>query len=98
MWLRERAIAGDLGELQLVHLDRFINTTEYPEAQKRFNAVAVVTGELLETELADVPADAGPEYNLIVMTLPDLRATYMAIYNAAAHATVPADAHAEEVV
>jgi hypothetical protein len=40
VWLRDRATTQDLGDLTIAHLNRFINATEYPEAQRRFSAVA----------------------------------------------------------
>lgn len=88
-WLRERALTDDLGDLQLAHLERFINATEHPEAKRHFRAVAVVCSRLLEAELVDAPSAANPEYTVVVIAVPDLRATYTSVFAAAAGAVVP---------
>lgn len=96
VWLRERALTEDLGDIKLEHLDRFINATEHPEAQKRFRAVAVVSADLLEAELADAPVEAPTEYTVVVISVPELQTTYTSVFAtarqaiAAAEATIPA--------
>ena len=85
MWLRERALTEDLGDIQLAHLERFINATEDPPVRKRFRAVAVVCASLIENELPDAPTDAHPEYEVVVISVPELHAIYTAVYQAALH-------------
>jgi hypothetical protein len=92
VWLRERALTEDLGDLTIEHLDRFINATDHPPAQKRFRAVAVVAAELLEAELADAPAQAPPDYTVVVLSVPDLQATYTSVFAAARQAIAAAEA------
>ena len=35
VWLRERALTEDLGDVQIEHLDRFLKATDHPAARKR---------------------------------------------------------------
>ncbi len=39
VWLRERALLEPLGDVQIQHLERFINATDHPPAMKRFRAL-----------------------------------------------------------
>ncbi len=91
VWLRERALTEDLGDIKLEHLDRFINATEHPEAQRRFRAVAVVSADLVDAELADAPAAAPAEYTVVVIVVPDLHATYTSVFAAARQAIAAAE-------
>lgn len=88
-WLRERALVEDLGDLKLEHLNRFINATEYPKAQKRFRAIAVVCATLLAAELASAPNAVHADYTLIVLSVPDLQRTYASLFESARQAVVP---------
>jgi hypothetical protein len=97
-WLRDRAITEDLGDLTVAHLERFLNATDHPEARKRFSAVAVVSAELLEQELTAAPEAVHPDYTVIVVAVPELRATYTAVFAAANGAAMaPATAPVAEV-
>lgn len=87
VWLRERAMTEDLGDVDIALLNRFIDAIDSPPAAKRYRAVAVVCSTLLDAELAAAPIDASTEFTLVVIAVPDLRATYTAAY-AAAHASV----------
>jgi len=89
VWLRERALVEPLGDVQVAHLERFINATDYPEAQKRFRAVAVVCKSLVDDELLQhAPKQASPEYAVVVIAVPDLKDIYTAVF-AAAKKAVP---------
>jgi hypothetical protein len=83
VWLRERALLEPLGDIQLVHLDRFINATEHPPATKRFRAVAVICSSLVDGELVDAPTEVSSDYTVVVIAVPDLRKTYTAVFEAA---------------
>lgn len=83
VWLRERALFETLGDVQLAHLDRFINATEHPAAKKRFRAVAVICASLVDGELGDAPTAVSPEYTVVVIVVPNLRETYMAVFESA---------------
>lgn len=87
VWLRERAMTEDLGDVDMPLLNRFIDAVDSPPAAKRFRAIAVVCNTLLDDELAVAPSDASPEYTLVVIAVPDLRKTYTDTF-AAAHASV----------
>jgi hypothetical protein len=83
VWLRERATAENLGSVQLKHLQRFINTVDFPPATRKFFAVAVICSTLADGEIVAVPAQASPDYSLIVIKIPNLRDVYTAAYHAA---------------
>ncbi|NRD57032.1 Hachiman antiphage defense system protein HamA [Corallococcus exiguus] len=82
-WLRERALNEDLGELTIAHLSRFINATNHPPAAKNFSAVAILCSSLTKSELKDAPTQASPDYSVIIMSIPELKATYTSIFDAA---------------
>ncbi|MFH1930933.1 MAG: Hachiman antiphage defense system protein HamA [Pseudomonadota bacterium] len=88
-WLKARAIGESLGAVQISHLDRFINATDYPSAIKRFRAVAVICSNLLDSELVKAPAQALTEYSLFVVAVPNLRAVYTAVFSAASASILP---------
>lgn len=89
VWLRDRVLTGaPLGDVELAHLQRFINATEHPTFEKRFRAVAVVCQSLLDEELQDAPTMASPDYTVVVIAVPDLKGIYGAVFEAA-KAAVP---------
>lgn len=83
VWLRERALVESLGDVQIAHLDRFINATDHPAAKKQFRAVAVICKSLVDHELKHAPKKAVPEYTVVVIAVPDLKETYSAVFEAA---------------
>lgn len=83
VWLRERALVESLGDVQIAHLERFINATEHPEAKKRFRAVAVVCKSLVDVELQQAPTFEALDYTVVVIAVPDLKRTYSAVFDAA---------------
>ncbi len=88
VWLRERAMTTDLGDVDIPLLDRFIDAVDSPPAAKRFRAVAVICNDLLDNELALAPDNADPEFTLVVIGVPELRTTYMAAYAAATNSAI----------
>jgi hypothetical protein len=80
VWLRERALLEDIGELKVAHLNRYLLATQHPPFKKVFRAVAVICSSLVANELGDVPSTAPTDYTLVVMTVPDLRNIYMAMF------------------
>jgi hypothetical protein len=82
-WLRERALTENLGNLKLEQLRRFIDTTEYPPAQRHFRAVAVVCSSLAQAELVNVEASLSANCTLVVIVVPDLKTMYTAVFDAA---------------
>ena len=92
VWLRERALVEDLGDVQIEHLDRFIHATDHPPAHKRFQAVAVISTDLLAAELAAAPVEVPAEYTVVVVSIPQLHTLYTAVFGAARDATVETEA------
>jgi hypothetical protein len=82
VWLRDRAIGENLGSVRIEHLNRFINANDHPAAIKRFYAVAVICSSLLEAELDKAPVVASADYTLVVIAVPNLHATYTAVFEA----------------
>jgi hypothetical protein len=83
IWLKERALLEDLGDVTVKHLDRFINATDYPQVTKRFRAVAVVCSSLVEKELGDTPPQTSSDCTVVVISVPNLQRTYTAVFEAA---------------
>jgi Cap4 SAVED domain len=92
VWLRERALTDDLGDLKIEHLNRFIEGIDHPPAQQRFRAVAVIAADLLEAELADAPVKTPSDYTVVVISVPELKATYTSVFDAARQAVAAAEA------
>lgn len=90
VWLKERAIRDDLGSTSIAHLDRFIEATDHPPAQKQFRAVAVICTSLLDEELASAPDVASADYTVLVIAVPDLKRRYENLFDAV-HASVTDD-------
>lgn len=80
VWLREKAIVGDLGTVELAHIDRFVKATDHPPAIREFRAVAVISSDLLEKELVDVTPPETSECTLVVISVPDLKSNYETLY------------------
>jgi hypothetical protein len=83
VWLRERAMTEDLGNVDIPLLNRFINAVDHPPAIQRFRAVAVICEDLLAAELTNAPATTSDEYTLVVISVPNLYTTYNAVFEAA---------------
>ncbi|PPG29013.1 Hachiman antiphage defense system protein HamA [Pseudoclavibacter sp. RFBB5] len=82
-WLKERALDTGLSTVSVDQLDRFIHAVDYPAAKREFRAVAVISSALVESELEGVEAPPGDERVLIVISVPDLKAIYESVYDAA---------------
>jgi hypothetical protein len=91
VWLRERALTVNLGNVQLDHLNRFINAVDYPPAARRFFAVAVICSSLVSGELATAPAQASPDFSLVIVSVANLRRLYSSVYDAIRHGMNPAN-------
>jgi len=83
VWLRERAILGDLGDVNIEHLERFINATDHPKARKEFRAVAIICTSLLADELPDAPHESPSEYSVVIIAVPNLYDVYSSVYEKA---------------
>lgn len=88
VWLRERALTDDIGAVSISQLDRFINATEFPTYTREFHAVAVICTNLVEEEIATlVPGDVPDGFAVVIISVPQLRNTYMSVYEGV-HASV----------
>jgi Cap4 SAVED domain len=83
VWLHELALGEDLGSTKVAHLERFINATDHPPAKKRFRAVVVVSANLVDDELEDAPDETPADYTVVVISVPDLKGIYEAVFDAA---------------
>ncbi|MDZ4064549.1 MAG: Hachiman antiphage defense system protein HamA [Coriobacteriia bacterium] len=96
IWLRERALFEDLGDVDLEELDRFIEADKHPAFEKEYKAIAVVCTSLLEDELMDAPAEEPASYSVVVIAVPDLKAAYTRVYEVA-RTTTPSNREDEEL-
>ncbi|RNM12225.1 DUF1837 domain-containing protein [Nocardioides pocheonensis] len=80
LWLKERAILGHLGTVQLDHIERFVKATDHPQATYEFRAVVVLSSELVDAELAGVTVPHLGECTLVVISVPDLKANYEKLF------------------
>lgn len=83
VWLRERVMFEDLGDVDIPLLSRFINAVDHPPTIQRFRAIAVICESLLTAELPNAPVAASSEYTLVVISVPNLHTTYNAAFEAA---------------
>ncbi|MEU1525516.1 hypothetical protein ABZ413_25320 [Nocardia rhamnosiphila] len=81
LWLQDRAILGDLGTVTLDQINRFVEATDYPPAQREFRAVAVISANLVAAETATVALPNADECALIVISVSDLKSTYQAVFD-----------------
>jgi len=82
VWLRERALGEDLGSTTIDQLNRFINATDFPPAQKHFRAVAIISANLVDGELADAPVETPTDHTVVVISVPELKNVYESAFNA----------------
>ena len=83
VWLRERAIADDIGAVTIPQLERFIHATGHPPYNRHFNAIAVICTSLVHGILDGFTPPTLPDNcALIVMDVPDLYHTYSAVFEA----------------
>ncbi len=87
VWLRERALGEDLGSTTIGHLERFIDATDHPPAQKHFRAVAVICSTLVDAELADASDRVPDDHAVVIISVPDLKEIYEGVFNAALAST-----------
>lgn len=83
VWLRERAMTEDLGDVDIPLLNRFINAVDHPPASRRYRAVAVICESFVTAELSNAPTTASDDYTLVVISVPNLHTTYNAVFEAA---------------
>lgn len=89
LWLRDRAVTGSAEGASYEQLNRFIESAGTPATDKRFQAVSVICESLVKAELANVPSKASSDYTLVVISVPNLKTTYEAVFKAAMSAIPP---------
>lgn len=93
VWLRERLLTGgDIGQVTLDHLERFIHTDQHPPASKRFFAIAVICETLLEDEREDIPNDPPEHCTLVLISVPNLQTIYENAFESVPTSVDPTDA------
>ncbi len=88
-WLRERALHETIDGATLQMLERFAHASDFPAAHREFSGIAVLSEDLAPAELETIPDPIPAGSALVVLTVPDLQATYTATYTAAAVAAPP---------
>lgn len=81
-WLRERAMHEDLGTATIEQIERFIKATDHPPAAREFRAFAVICSSLIEAETAGFAPPPAAECALFVISVPDMKRNYEALYEA----------------
>ena len=84
IWLRERAILGEIEDAWRDRLNRFINAIDFPPATRDFFAVAVISEEFVADETANLTLPPSNECTLIVIAIHDLKNVYESVFAAAA--------------
>lgn len=82
-WLKERAINEDLGSTTIELLDRYIHAVDHPPVQKYFRAVAVICASLVDAEILDSNIEVADGYTVVIISVPDLKSVYEAVFGAA---------------
>lgn len=88
VWLKERALFEPLGAIDIAQLDRFLKPDEHPPHTKKFYAVAVISANFVGDELRDAPPEQPTDYDVVVVSLPQLKTCYEAAFVAAKASTV----------
>lgn len=79
-WLKELALKGELTQLTVEQLDRFIAPTDHGTYGRHFKAIAVIDAKYVASETATIP-DIPDQCSLIVLSVTDLKGTYTATYD-----------------
>lgn len=80
-WLRERSIFHTEVEL-VAQINRFIQADAHPQAELSYRAVAVISADLVAQEVAGITAETLAGATLIVVSVPHLKQTYSAVFQA----------------
>lgn len=82
-WLREQSLDPGIDSVSREQIERFgENMIEYPEVNREFNAVAVICSSLVDDEIVGIDAALDEGTKLIVISIPDLKRNYEAVYDA----------------
>jgi len=83
IWLKERAILGEIEGAWRDYLNRFIQAVDFPRATREFRAVAVISEEFVAEEMADLELPPSNECTLIVISIHNLKDVYESVFLAA---------------
>ncbi len=86
VWLREKALLQDIDGVDIAMLERFIRATDHPAALRRFRAIAVISSNIIDQQLGDAPTEIPDDYTVVVISVPELKATYESVFEAARQA------------
>ena len=82
-WLEEKSLDPGIDSVSRKQIKRFgENMIEYPEVNREFNAVAVICSSLVDDEIVDMDAALDKGTKLIIISVPDLKKNYEAVYEA----------------
>lgn len=87
-WLREQAIFHKENEMVL-RLNRFIKADAHPEATYEYRAVAVISADLISNETSTITKETIGDAVLIIVSVPNLKRTYSAVFDAIAETVAP---------
>lgn len=79
-WLRDKALTDGSDTVEIAQLDRFIEAIDHPEATRDFRAVAVIDSSMVKDELAKGTMPSPDECAFIVISVPDLKKHYTALF------------------
>lgn len=78
-WLKELALKGELTQLTVEQVERFITPTDHGPYNKHFKAIAVIDAKYVAKETENIP-EVSEQCTLIVLSVTDLMQTYTAAY------------------
>lgn len=90
-WLRERAIFREEEKEMVSRLERFIKADAHPEAAHEYSAVAVISADLVPDETSAITKRIIGDTVLIIVSVPNLKEIYSAVFDAIAETVAPAE-------
>lgn len=78
-WFKELALKGELSQLTVEQLERFIAPTDHGPYSKHFKAIAVIDAKYVAKQTESVP-EVPEQCALIVLSVTDLKQIYTAAY------------------
>jgi hypothetical protein len=82
VWLKDKALTDGSDTVTVAQLDRFIQAVDHPAISPDFRAVAVIDATMVADEVAKGTMPNPDECALVVMSVPDLKKHYTALFDA----------------
>ena len=82
VWLREKNLTDGSDTVTFEQLDRFINAVDHPAISPDFRAVAVIDAGMVDDEIAKGTMPHPDNCALIVISVPELKRHYTALFAA----------------